>query len=489
MGELTLDQKKALARARARLKIQAGNKTGVVDQLGSGVNEGIASALGAPVDLMTGAMNAVLPEQYEIKEPFGGSGTFQGAFDPLISDVPPQTTGQGYARRIGQEVGFGVPTSALYAAAPGLGAAARGNMPAYMAANTAGDIGAGAAGETAEKVLPESKIAQIAASILGGIAGSGGVSMMMPGPKGLSLDQVKTQAGDAWGKVHASDAALAPGQPDELVNALRSRLVSDRATNPGLFPRANATVDDIAALPPSSLSEVEDARRLVGRNVAANADESRVGVAMKGEIDNYLNSLTPNQVVGSNPEQAVADLFTARGLTHRIKKAEAVLNKEMRGETRAATTGTGGNEVNATRQNIRTIFDRERDPTLSGKRQGYTPDEMAQMERVVMGTPGQNLARLTSRFAPTSSMMGATFGMGGASGLTGALATGNPLLALAAAPSVIGMIGKNTSEAATKREIAKLLEVILNGAPLKPPPAQSAARAAIAQQLLSGSAQ
>ncbi len=505
MGELTLEQKKALARARAKLKIQAGTKTGVVEQGGSGLVEGVAGFLGTPVDMMTGAINAMRPPVVDlplnpdgsvgkptfterpplIERPIGGSERWLETLDPLISDTPPQTTGQGYARRIGQEFGFGVPAALTFAAIPGAGAAARANMPAYMAANAAGDLGSAMAGETAEMVLPESKIAQIAASLFGGVAGARGVSMMMPGPKASSLDAAKAAETSKWEAVRTADAPLAPGVSDELINALKARVAKERATNPNLFPRANATIDDIAAIPPKSVYEIEEARRLAGRNVAANADESRVGVGMKDEISAYLDSLTPQKVQGADPEGIVADLKAARDLSHRVKKAEIVMNKEMRGESAAATSGTGGNTVNTTRQKLRTVFDNERDPTLSGKKAGFTPEEMAQMERAVMGTGPQNFARLVGRLSPSSGLLPLAMGGGAVgAGATGFVTTGNPLSLLLAVPPSVGMIGKGLAEHSTKKEIAKLLETILAGAPLGPSSAQSASRAAIVQQLL-----
>jgi len=180
----------------------------------------------------------------------------------------------------------------------------------------------------------------------------------------------------------------------------------------------------------------------------------------------------------------------ARKGSHQAFKADEIVNKEMRGETRAATTGTGGNEVNATKQNIRTVFDRERDPTLRGKSGGYTPDEMAAMERVVMGDAKSNIARMLGRMAPSSGAlpMMAT-GWGGAAGLASGVATGNPVMALPAIAGGIGFVGKAAAEGMTKKDIARLMTTILDGGKA---PAKSAARCAaeraIVEQLLSGAA-
>ena len=120
---------------------------------------------------------------------------------------------------------------------------------------------------------------------------------------------------------------------------------------------------------------------------------------------------------------------------------------------------------------------------------GYTPDEMAQMERVVKGTPGQNIARMLGRMAPTSGAlpMMAT-GYGGMAGAGAGMATGNPLLAIPALAGGAGFAAKAVAEQSTKREIQKLVSMILNGAPLEKSAAKTASQRAILEQLLSGAA-
>lgn len=503
---LTLEQQKAIALAKARVRAKAGAKApykGVMagaDQFSSGLNEGIASFAGAPVDLVTGAINlgtgginaALGTEIPRIENPVGGSESIKGLMDPLISDTAPQTTAQRYLRRGGQEVGFGVPMALTGAAIPGYGAVAREAMTPYMATSVAGDVGAALGGQTAREIAPDSGMADFLASMIGGGGLSYAASRMTPETVPVqSLDEMKEVNAADWAAIKASPDTLTPEASARLSPELYAMLQEKRATNPNLFPRANATVADITDLPPKSLYEVEEARRLAGRNVASNADEAAVGVEMKKTIDKYLNGLTPDDVQGADPEAAIALMQKARKGSHQAFKADEIENKAMRAETRAATTGTGGNEVNAMRQNVRSVFDRERDPTLRGKGGGYTPDEMAAMERVVNGTGAQNIARLLGRLSPTSGALPLmAMGGGGVSGTTAAMLTGNPLYALPMAGAGIGMVAKAAAENMTKKEIARLLATIRNGGVA---PAKSAARTAseraIVEQLLATGAQ
>lgn len=485
------------------------SQTGVIDQLGSGVNEGLASFLGLPVQAATGVVNALQTPELRLKtddglnvigaemtspkpiveKPVGGTETFLNALSPLISDAQPQGIGQRYARRIGQEVGFGVPASMVGARLPGMGPAIDA-FPAYVGASAAGDVGAAIGGQTSREIAPNSDTADLIASMIGGGAGAYAASKMTPRLENTpTLDEIKAREADRWRKVENSNVQLTPQAEQEYLGKLRQRLTDSRATNPNLFPRANATIDDIAGNPNRTLYGIEEDRRLMGRNVAGNADEARVGVAMKKEIDDYLKSLDSTKVQGADPQQAVDDAVAARELTSRRSRAEEIINKEMRGETRAATSGTGGNEVNAIRQNIRTVYDRERDPTLKGKRVGYKPDELAAMEKVVNGSTGSNLARLIGRMAPTSGALPLmATGWGGAAGIGAAMAGANPLAALPAFAGGIGFAGKSAAEGITKRQIDDLLKTILNGGKA---PSMSAARnastRAIIEQLLTNS--
>jgi hypothetical protein len=491
-------------------------KTGVVDQATSGLNEGLAQFAGMPVDIATSVINGMTdrpiyktegdygaflrgegPEPRFVEDgrtggitaPVGGSGMMLDAMDPFISDTAPQTAGQRYARRGGQEIGFGVPAALTGAALPGA-TAARSAMPAYMGTSLAGDAGAALAGQTAQEVSPGNQYADIVASLLGSAAGSVTASRMTPeyGPVPTRED-IGRMADERWQSVKSNPATLTDPALGQLKADVNAALPTSQLA-PNRYPNAFGAAKDMDLLSSPTLYDVEELRRIVGDTVAGDPKEARVGSQMKRAISEYLGKVEAKDVTGGNVDGVVDDLAAARDYSARGYRADAVLNKEQRGQTRAATTGTGGNEVNATRQNIRTIYDKERDPTLSGKRQGFTPDEMAQMERVVMGTPTQNIARMLGRMAPTSGALPMmSMGWGGAAGAAGAVATGNPLLAIPAIAGGVGFAAKAAAEGMTRKEIAKLLATIQNGGALPKSVTRDAAKMAVVQQLLSTAAQ
>lgn len=497
---LTLDQQKAIALASARKRradAEGNSVTNGAAQFGSGLNEGIANFAGAPVDILTSALNlgisgvngATGADIAPITDPVGGSGTFKRALDPFITAGDPQTATQRYLRRGGQEVGFGVPAALTGASMPKYGAAAREALGAYLGTSTAGDVGAAVAGQTSREIAPDSNVADFIASLIGGgLASYGASRFTKPTAAVPTLQEVKKTAADKWAAVKSNGAQLT----DNAMAGLEAKLsgaLPDSQLAPEAYPNAFKMADTVGTLKNPTVYDVEEARRIIGDAVAGDPKEARVGVQMKRAIEDYLGGIGPNDVTGGSVDSVISDLSAARKATHQAAKADAVINKEMRGETRAATTGTGGNEVNATRQNIRTLYDRERDPTLRGQRQGYTPDEMAAMGRVVEGTPGQNVARLLGRLSPNSGAFPLMASGGGLATAAAGLATGNPAMTLAAAPSMIGMAAKTASENMTKKEIERLLSTILNGgkAPAKSA-ARSASEAAVIQTLLSRAA-
>jgi hypothetical protein len=194
---------------------------------------------------------------------------------------------------------------------------------------------------------------------------------------------------------------------------------------------------------------------------------------MKQEITDYLDNLKPDDVTGSDPEAAVSALREGRDMTRRIKKSEQIAEALMKGERRAATSGTGGNEVNAIRQNIRAILDSPK------KRAGYTPDEIEAMEKIARGSAATNTMRMVGRMSPSTGLM-SQMAAGGMA--VGAGATSNPLFL---APAFAGMVAKSGAEHLTKNSVKELQELIRNGAPLAKKTFSDSQRSAIVALLAS----
>lgn len=464
---------------------QAIPKTSLREQSMNGVNEGIAGILGAPVDIATMGLNAgsqainaiAGTEIPRIENPVGGSNTFRQPMEAAgaITDQQPQTTAQRYARSIGRETGA--------MSVPGLGLLAKAAQPARVGLlELASALGAGVGSQVARDEFPDNQIAESVGGLLGGLAPSAVSRTARPGPQAPDMDTLREQQEQAYGVVEESQARVTPESSARLSEGLRQRLAEEGV--PEFLPTPVRSVSSkIDALPDDALiSDIEDLRRRVGNDVAGSTDRqtSRIGVGLKDKIDDYLRSLEPAEVTAADPQEVVGALERGREVTQRIRKSEALGGETgavTRAIRRAATSGTGGNEVNAIKQNIRAILDSPR------KRRGFTSDEIELMEQIVEGTGTENLLRHVGRMSPTSGALPAMAGLG-ATGTTMGVGLGP----VGMVPSLLGLGAQTTLEGMSRRRVGLLDELVRNGAPLAPKVMEDYERRAILGLLTSQTA-
>ena len=360
------------------------SKTNMTEQTMSGVNEGIAGIFGAPVDLMTGAinagkegLNALIGTDFQpIENPIGGSETFRDILAPTISEIQPQNAAQRFGRRVGTEVGaMAVPGGIMLRGAKAPLAVAGGEV--------ASALGSGIAGQASREIAPESDTADLVASLLGGMSPVAASRAMRPSPKAPTLDELQAQSSAGYEAVRESGATLSPKSSDALAAGIESAFGTRPATrrmNPKAAIAAEELAGDMRQRPPS-IAEVDEARQWIGDNVAGSneAGERRLGMMMKDAIDNHLDQLQPGDVTGTNrANEVVAALTGAREKSRRVHKSQLFEAEDTglvaKGLRRAATTGTGGNEINAIRQNVRRVLE---NPKL---RRGFNETELQARE-------------------------------------------------------------------------------------------------------------
>lgn len=389
----------------------------VAGNAGAGTQRGIANMLGFPVDAVTGAINGVgqLTGGWDpIQNPAGGSESIYQALAPFREGVAePQTQAERIARRVGEEVGAGAVTAPVAVANAGARA-----IPA-LATELAGSIGAGGGAAIANEVAPGSVVAEVAGALAVGIPASmaagriAGVNGTDPVVR-RGIDEQRAIANNAYnGTVRQYTDTVTQPDVEGLTTNLSQRLFMSEGLDPTLHPNANAVMQRMVADSdtPRTIEEMERLRRFAQRNVAgsANPEERRIGQIMVREITDYIDNLSPSQMSGgTDPSAATSALVEGRMASRRANAAQTVEDVTTRARRRAARTGSGGNEINATRQNISALLD---NPNRS---RGFTPAERQAMEEIVMGTPAGNAARSLSRFAPTSGGLAAMLNLGGA---------------------------------------------------------------------------
>ncbi len=148
-----------------------------VSQITSGVNEGIATGLGAPVDvtatilnLGSSGINTLFGTEIpQITDPVGGSGTFRSLLAPTIQEATDDPAKQ-FVRRASQDVGASMLPM-------GLGGRVA-NAPGLIAAQLGLGATSGVGAATAEQVFPENKAASMIGQALGTVTGLGGAKAL-----------------------------------------------------------------------------------------------------------------------------------------------------------------------------------------------------------------------------------------------------------------------------------------------------------------------
>jgi hypothetical protein len=454
-------------------------QTNNLEQGMSGVNEGLAATLGFPVDMVSGAVNlgkrgvnAIAGTDFEPStDPFLGSQSIEGMMGGAISEDDPQNLTQRYLRRVGQEAGATVIPAGVMARGTGA-------IMKFLGLEAASAVGAGIGGQTSQEIAPGNATADFIASMAGGLSPIVASRSLRQGPTAPTYEDVTAGRDAAYQTVDDLGTTVNQQSRDSLMGRMDDMVLRE-GVDPELHRAATVRIQNMNKLPSNpTISQVDTQRQLVGRDVAgsAQAGEARIGAIMKNEIDEYLSSLTPADAVGSNPEEAIAALTTARELAQRAFRINELsgntgaITKAMR---RAATSGTGGNAVNTVRQNIRSILDSDT------RRRGFSVAELDAMEEIVEGTFMGNSLRSLSRLAPSSGGLSAMFGVG-AAGAAGT--TANPLFML---PVVAGEAAQFASQRMSRRQIGLLDELVRNGAPLTPKAMLDYERAAAAGLLSS----
>src|SRR5690606_31953015 len=130
-----------------------------------------------------------------------------------------------------------------------------------------------------------------------------------------------------------------------------------------------------------------DIVRRVANNAAKirdNPSQQELARKVIDRIDDFVANAGDDAVLMGNAKQGAKAIREARDLWGRFRKSQMVDTAAYKADLRAASTGTGGNVDNATRQNIRRLVENPR---------GLNAQERGAAEKVVRGTRGQNALR------------------------------------------------------------------------------------------------
>ena len=445
-GEVLPPQRPQSFADKASAAINNEMQHGVGGQLATGVAEGLAGLPGYPLDAIVGGGNFIrrqfdLPETKLEDTPlkdWGSQGWTDYAFPAHNLAPEPANDLQRVARKTGLFFGGAIPFGPA------------GMLPAATA--TAGSE----VGRAADQVAPEltKGYGETVGAIAGGFAPETTRMLTRPGIPAPTNDQLRAHADAAYQAADNAGVILSPQSLQRLRGSVDTDLANfgyDPALQPGIAPVLDRI--DQAGQQNATLKHVDLIRR-VAQNAARDGSPSQRAAANQiiDHIDNFLENLQPNDVVTGNAPAAVDALSTARSLWSRLRKSEMIDQAFYKAENRAASTGTGGNEENAIRQNIRQILDNPK------KARSFSKDERALMERVVRGGPVEYVARILGKFSPLSSTLPAAYTA--MTGIGASLGTTNPVFAI---PAGVGLVAKPIAEALARGNVEALSEAVRRG--------------------------
>lgn len=270
-------------------------------------------------------------------------------------------------------------------------------------------------------------------------------SLIKGKPKVPDLTALKSAEQAAYDASEKAGVIIKPQGLQDLSTDIKAKL-ADFGYDPGLQPRIAPVLNRLDDLSNGNitLKGIHTLRKLAG-NAAISQDKSeRAAAGMVIEsIDNFMDNLGPQNVLVGDRITGPKALKEAISLGRRVRKNEALINSINSAELRAASTGSGGNVENATRQNVRKLLE---------KGKGFTPDEKAAMDEIVRGTPGQNLLRLAGKLSPQGNGLMAALGVGGA--------MVNPMFGAA---SLTGLGAKSLADRGVRQGVQALDELIRSG--------------------------
>lgn len=246
-------------------------------------------------------------------------------------------------------------------------------------------------------------------------------------------------------------------------------------------PDTHAVLSHLQTAEPGSVAtggnliSIREALRQASQNFT-NPREAKAANEAISILDRFIETPPPESVLAGSASEFARTAADARGNYAAASRGELIADELETARRNAASANSGRNVDNAERQRFNAI-------TKSDKKSaGFSDEELAQMDKIIFGTPVGNALRTGGN------MLGGGGGVA-APVVAGIGATFNPLLA--AAP-VAGWLMKKGADAMTARNINKLDEMVRSRSPLAREmpeqvgltPAQEAGRTLLIRSLL-----
>lgn len=461
----------------------------------------VGAAAGAGLGPLALALGDIATTGYNVAAPaFGGSRVplpsenIQALYERLGLGRRPQTPGQEVlSAGVGGATGAGAQARAFNLLAQQVSPSVTRNVMTELSRQPVVQAGAGAGGAAAPTALREygdvdDPYAGVAASLLGAVVGGRAVTGAGNVARGTAAtarmataptpQELRREAQTAYARAENAGVTFDPSAVQTFGQNLPQTL-RNADFNPLLHPRVAVALDEVAkkgapgaggaAAAPVQFEDLEQLRRFV-RRIGVNTtdpDERRLIGVITREIDNFTLRPPANAVVGGDSAAASSAIREARSAWSRMRKSDEI--EELVERARLSATGSGGRMDEA----LRSEFAALARSIQAGRNPGFTPAEVANIERIARAEGGRGGARILSQLAPSMTPRGVLSTVAQTGGMAGlASVAANPYTAALAIPTMAtGYGGRLLRNSLAEFEAARLGSGVRRGdvtAPIDP---------------------
>ncbi len=273
-------------------------------------------------------------------------------------------------------------------------------------------------------------------------------------PQIPTYDEIKAAKTAAYDAADNSGVIFTPDAMTKLRDTVTSKL-ADMGYDPALQPGAATVLRRLEDFQGQNVTVkgLDTLRKVAGNGFdPMNKGNNEAVRRIINSIDEAVSSPQTGDVLTGNAQVAAEAYPRARELYSRTAKADDVQAAVERAKLNASSSGSGMNEENTTRQALKSLL-------LHNKSNRFTPDETEALKQAVFGTTDQNVVRWLGKLAPTGTV---STGMSGMTGAAVGSLFGSPFVGAAAAP-VIGLGARRVALETERKNVDKLMEIILSG--------------------------
>lgn len=278
--------------------------------------------------------------------------------------------------------------------------------------------------------------------------------------------ELKKAGGEGFNELRKSGVEIKSDAIKRTATEIRGALEGENfGINAELAPKTFSILERMESPPKDSVATISDyrtMRRALG-NAARdfnNPTEQLAASAAVRRLDDFLGGISETDVAAGDAGAAASKLRESNANYAAGKRSELLDDKKYAADIRSSAANSGQNFSNTARQRVADVLLRPKEKA------GYSPEEIAQMEKVVRGTIPGNLARRGGNLLGGGGGLG-QLGSGAVGGLAGAYFgdAAGAVIGGAALPAA-GHGLKALERASTARQLRILEELIRSRSPL-----------------------